>query len=237
MAGPLENLLARVPTVVERARRPSVTLSYAQSLDGSIGTASRKPLSLSGPESLAAAHHLRAAHDAVLVGIGTVVSDNPQLTVRHATGEHPQPVILDSHLRIPREASLWKHPKPPLIACLATANRERRQELEAAGARLISLPASPEGRVSLPALLERLRQLGIETLMVEGGARVITSFVREKLADALAITVRPTLVGGLQAIEGLEPEKLERLPAINDPGWGAFGSDLMVWGEIVWPAE
>jgi 3,4-dihydroxy 2-butanone 4-phosphate synthase/GTP cyclohydrolase II len=237
MAGPLENLLARVPSVIEGARRPSVTLSYAQSLDGSIGTASRKPLPLSGPESLAATHHLRAAHDAVLVGIGTVVSDNPQLTVRYATGEHPQPVVLDSHLRIPREASLWKHPKPLLIACLATASRERRQELEAAGGRVIALPPSPEGRVSLPALLDRLTQLGIETLMVEGGAQVITSFVREKLADALAITVTPALVGGLQAIEGLGPEKLQLLPTLNDPGWGAFGSDLMVWGEIVWPAQ
>jgi 3,4-dihydroxy 2-butanone 4-phosphate synthase/GTP cyclohydrolase II len=237
MTDPLERLLARVPAQSGRAGRPSVTLSYAQSLDGSIGTASRKPLPLSGPESLAAAHHLRAAHNAVLVGIGTVVSDNPQLTVRYATGEHPQPVILDSHLRIPREASVWKHPKPPLIACLATTNRERRQELEAAGGRIIDLPPSPEGRVSLPALLDRLRQLGIETLMVEGGAQVITSFVREKLADALAITVAPALVGGLQAIGALGPEKLEMLPTLNDPGWGAFGSDLMVWGEIVWPAE
>jgi len=237
MADPLERLLARVPTQSGKARRPSVTLSYAQSLDGSIGTASRKPLSLSGPESLAAAHHLRAAHDAVLVGIGTVISDNPQLTVRHATGEHPQPVILDSHLRIPREASLWKHPKPPLIACLATANRERRRELEAAGGRVIALPASPDGRVSLPAMLDRLSQLGIGTLMVEGGAQVVTSFVREKLADALAITVAPALVGGLQAIESLGLEKREGLPTLNNPDWGAFGSDLMVWGEIGWPAE
>ncbi|MGH2620992.1 MAG: RibD family protein [Anaerolineales bacterium] len=237
MTGPLEDLLARVPTNVGKARRPSVTLSYAQSLDGSIGTASRKPLALSGPESLAAAHQLRATHDAILVGIGTVISDNPLLTVRYATGEHPQPVILDSHLRIPREASLWKHPKPPLIACLATVNRERGKEVEAAGGRLIALPASAEGRVSLPALLERLRELGIRTLMVEGGARVLTSFLREKLAQTLAITITPALVGGLQAIEGLGPERLERLPALNDPGWGAIGSDLLVWGEIVWPAQ
>jgi len=237
MAGPLEDLLARVPTVVERARRPSVTLSYAQSLDGSIGTASRKPLALSGPESLAAAHHLRAAHEAVLVGIGTVLSDNPQLTVRHASGEHPQPVILDSHLRIPREASLWNHPKPPLIACLANANRERRIEVEAAGGRVIALPPSPEGRVSLPALLERLRQLGIESLMVEGGARVLTSFLRERLADSLALTISPTLAGGLPALEGMGQENSHRLPKLHAPGWGSFGSDLILWGEIVWPAE
>ena len=237
MADPLERLLARVPAQSGRARRPSVTLSYAQSLDGSIGTASRKPLPLSGAESLAAAHHLRAAHDAVLVGIGTVLSDNPQLTVRHTTGEHPQPVILDSHLRIPREASLWNHPKPPLLACLATANLDRRQELEAAGGRVVALPTNPEGRVSLPALLDRLRELGIQTLMVEGGARVITSFLRERLVDALAITVTPALVGGLPAIDGLGSEKLGQLPRLHNPGWGAFGSDLMVWGEIVWPAQ
>src|SRR5690606_10285843 len=86
--------------------RPFVTLSYAQSLDGSIAIRSGEPLVLSGPESLCFTHHLRSIHDGILVGIGTVLSDDPQLTVRHCEGESPQPIVLDSQLRIPSTARL-----------------------------------------------------------------------------------------------------------------------------------
>ena len=237
MADPLERLLARVPAQSRKAKHPWVTLSYAQSLDGSIGTSSRKPLPLSGPEALAVTHRLRAAHDAILVGIGTVIADNPLLTVRHADGDHPQPVILDSHLRIPREASLWSHPKPPLIACVAAANSLLKLELESAGGRVLSLPSGAYGRVSLPALLDRLGQLGVESLIVEGGSEVITSFVRERLADALVITIAPVLVGGLRAPQDLGSSHLRPLPRLQDPDWAEFGSDILVWGEIGWPAE
>ncbi|HEX9595492.1 MAG TPA: RibD family protein, partial [Anaerolineales bacterium] len=84
--------------------RPTVTLSYAQSLDGSIALHRGEPLTLSGPESMAMTHRLRAAHDAILVGIGTVISDDPQLNVRLVEGRNPQVVVLDSRLRLPLTA-------------------------------------------------------------------------------------------------------------------------------------
>ncbi len=234
MVNPLDQLLARVPARNKSAKRPSVTISFAQSLDGSIASRSHRPLPLSGPESMNMTHRLRAAHDAILVGIGTVVADNPLLTVRLEEGQHPQPVILDTHLRTPLEASVLQHPKPPLIACSAGSNVDRVHELDAAGARVLAIAAGPDGRVSLPALLQRLAQLGFGTLMVEGGSQVITSFVRERLADALVITVSPWLVGGLHAVEDLGQESLKRLPRLLDPGWGKFGSDFVVWGELEW---
>src|SRR5512133_2370683 len=99
---PLEELLSDAG----REGRPLVTLSYAQSLDGSLAAQRGTPLALSGPQSMELTHRLRAAQDAILVGIGTVLSDNPRLTVRLVEGSQPQPVILDSHLRFPLNANL-----------------------------------------------------------------------------------------------------------------------------------
>ena len=98
-------------------RRPLVTLSYAQSLDGSIARERGKPLALSGPESMRLTHQLRAAHDAILVGIGTVLADDPQLTVRLVEGKSPIPVILDSRLAISPTARLFQNPKKPILVC------------------------------------------------------------------------------------------------------------------------
>ena len=97
-----------------RTGRPLVTLSYAQSLDGCIAAGPGQRLSLSGPEALMLTHELRAAHAAILVGIGTVLADDPRLTVRLVPGSHPQPVVVDSRLRIPDDCYLLRHgPRRP----------------------------------------------------------------------------------------------------------------------------
>ena len=231
MGDPFDRLLARVPARGVGAIRPSITISYAQSLDGSIASASNKPIPLSGQESLEMTHRLRAVHDAILVGIGTVLADNPQLTVRHVDGEHPQPIILDTHLRTPSDASILKHPKPPIIAAGTNQNRQRAEELEQAGGRVLSLQTREDGLVQLPALMERLGQLGLASIMVEGGTRVISSFLREQLADCMVVTIAPSLVGGRHAVEDLSQDSMPRL---SKPEWAAFGPDLVVWGEVEW---
>ncbi len=101
-----EPWLADVTEHRTQTGRPLVSLCYAQSLDGSLAARGGKTLRLSGPESMALTHRLRAAHDAILVGIGTILADNPSLTVRYAAGKNPQPVILDSSLRFPLNANL-----------------------------------------------------------------------------------------------------------------------------------
>lgn len=179
---------------------PIVTLAFAQSLDGSLAAASSRPLALSGPAALRYTHSLRAAHDAILVGIGTVLADNPRLTVRHAAGAHPQPIVLDSRLRFPLEAALLRHPARSVwIAATPAADAGRQAALEAAGARVLRLPAREDGRVSLLALLDALAQRGVQRLMVEGGAAVITAFLQARLVDRLSVTIAPRLVGGLRA--------------------------------------
>lgn len=219
----------------QRTGRPFVTLTYAQSLDGCIAADAGQPLSLSGPQALMLTHRLRAAHDAILVGIGTVLADNPLLNVRLVEGKDPQPVIVDSQLRFPLEANLLRqHPLPPWIATSDRADRQRQRRLEAAGARVLRLPAMAGGDVDLAALLERLGNWGVNSLMVEGGARIITSFLARQLADHLVLTVVPRLVGGVHAVGNLGQFAPACLPGLRHMGQLRLGEDLVVWGDLAW---
>ncbi|MGH2605351.1 MAG: RibD family protein, partial [Anaerolineales bacterium] len=176
-------------------------------------------------------HRLRAAHDAVLVGIGTVLADDPQLTVRLASGPSPRPVVLDSRLRTPSAARLLHHPQPAWIAGLAASNGDRAAVLRQAGAEILELPADSQGMVSLTAFLQEARRRGILRLMVEGGARVIRSFLTARLVDWTLITIAPRFVGGLPALQ-LDPAEAERGPRLHNPCWQTLGEDLIVWGGL-----
>ncbi|MCS6910338.1 MAG: RibD family protein [Anaerolineales bacterium] len=208
-------------------RRPFVTVTYAQSLNGSLAAAPGRPLALSGPQSLAFTHQLRAAHAAILVGVNTVLSDDPQLTVRHASGPNPQPIVLDSRLRCPLSARLLRHPTHTLwLATTEAAPAERQAALEAAGARVIRLPADSHGHVALPALLDWLGAQGVASLMVEGGAQTITAFLEQRLTDRLIVTLAPRLVGGLNAIAA--PLDL----TLHNVRCRMLGEDVIVEAEI-----
>ncbi len=214
---------------LRKAGRPLVTLTYAQSLDGSIThRRGETGLAISGVETKALTHWLRTRHDAILVGVGTLLADDPKLTVTHAQGDAPRPVILDSHLRTPVTARVFAHPKKPLIACLPTeAQSEKARALQTAGAEILPI-ASADQRLSLPALLAALAQRGVQALMVEGGAGVITSFLREGLADIAIITIAPFFVGGVNALTG----PLPAMPRLKAVGVQQFGDDVVVWGEF-----
>ncbi len=204
-------------------RRPFVTIAFAQSIDGSLAAEPGKPLPLSGPESAAYTHRLRAAHDAILVGIGAVLADNPRLTVRLAAGLHPQPIVVDSRLRFPDGAALLSHPTHPVwIATTAAAPEDRLQALCSAGAVALVLPADPHGRVSLPDLLDELGARGIQRLMVEGGAAVITAFLSQGLADRLSVTIAPRLAAGVRALQTALNVSL------RNPVWRMSGPDVIL---------
>jgi 3,4-dihydroxy 2-butanone 4-phosphate synthase/GTP cyclohydrolase II len=216
--------------------RPSVTLSYAQSLDGSVAVVRGLPLAISGVESRRMSHRLRAAHDAILVGIGTILADDPQLTVREVSGKNPQPIVLDSHLRFPSGARLLQSGQP-WIATTPPVDVRRAASLEERGARVMVFPADSAGKVSLPALLECLYQVGVKRLMVEGGAEVITSFLAGCLVDYLVLTIAPALVGGQPAIVNLlaegDGERLDDHPTLREFNTLRMGRDLIVWGQMV----
>ncbi|MEX1247746.1 MAG: RibD family protein [Anaerolineales bacterium] len=209
--------------------RPLVTLSYAQSLDGSIARRRGEPLALSGPESRRLTHALRAAHDALLVGIGTVLSDDPQLNVRLVEGKDPEVVILDSQLRLPLNARLMLNGNRPRVFCTAVAEENDEGALTSAGARVERQSENRTDRVDLMQMLGRLHALGIETLMVEGGGEVISSFLAAGLVDRLAITIAPIYVGGYKPIDAPVPSKLNGLNVDK------YGKDIVVWGEVQHP--
>jgi 3,4-dihydroxy 2-butanone 4-phosphate synthase/GTP cyclohydrolase II len=217
-------------------RRPFVTLAYAQSVDGSIALEPGRPYLLSGPESMRMTHALRAAHDAILVGIGTVLADDPQLTVRLVQGRSPRPVVVDSRLRTPPGARLLQgaQHRAAVIATVDGADDGRRAGLEAGGARVLRVPSWANGWVDLPALLERLSLQGISHLMVEGGAKIITSFLRARLVDYAVVTMAPQFLGGLPALSATERGGLPRMHA-----WATdrVGEDLVLSGELRWAPE
>jgi len=260
--------LAETRTRKRLRGRPFVTLAYAQSVDGSIAIARGLRSALSGPESLRFTHALRARHDGILVGVGTVLADNPELRVRLVDGRDPQPVIVDSHLSTPVEAKLLSQAgRRPWIGTTSRngrihaqhldgdaprndrapspSDRDRRAPIEARGARLFVSEPQANGWVDLAALLRQLHAAGIEHLMVEGGARIITSFLDAHLVDYVAVTIAPTFMGGLSAVGELRRAPAEpgapatalapRGPALSRWISARLGDDLVMSGEIAWP--
>jgi len=213
--------------------RPFVTLSYAQSLDGSIAARSGRPLALSGSQSMALTHRLRAMHDGILVGIGTVLADNPCLNVRLVEGKDPQPVIVDSRLRFPSYANLLRNGRSPWIITGEGADPERQSVLEAMGAQVFHLPSS-NGLLDLVSLLRHLGNMGINSLMVEGGAQIISSFLASRLVDQIVLTIAPLMVGGLRVMEGRPP--LKGFPRLRHLSYQRLGEDLVLRGDPDWEA-
>lgn len=228
---PIQTWLAEAARYGESRGRPLVTLTYAQSLDGCISARPGQATALSAPQSLRLTHELRAQHDAILVGIGTLLADDPRLNVRLIPGPDPQPVILDSYLRTPLSARLLHGPRKPWIAASQDAPQAAQRALQAAGAQLIFLPQEEKDRLPLPELLRSLAGMGISSLMVEGGAQVISSFLQSRLVDQVVLTIAPRFLSGYHSIQGANPTLLPRLES-----WESrrYGDDLVLFGRPSW---
>jgi len=180
--------------------RPFVTASFAISRDGCLARTRGTSTRISGPESLRVTHELRARHDALLVGVGTVLADDPALTTRLVDGPSPLRVVLDSRLRVPVTARLLH--STSRAACIVTTSPKsgaKARALAAAGAELVEVPRSSEG-VSLSALLSLLAAAGIQSLMLEGGAEVLESFVAAGFIDYLVVTIGRRRLGNPCAV-------------------------------------
>ncbi len=229
----LERLLARAEAHYAAHRVPFVTLSYAQSLDGSIAAADRSPLRLSGPAAMRLTHALRAMHDAILVGVGTVLADDPRLTVRLVEGAQPRPVILDSRLRIPRDARVFQHPQRPWIAAVQSEHVAIAQT-RMPRADILSIPQDKHGQVDLERLLIELGRRGIRHVMVEGGAQVLSNLLRLGLANYAVITLAPRFLGGYHVFS--QPDgRPASTPALLDVEHTSAGSEVILWGDVAAP--
>lgn len=187
----LEQLDARITDY------PIVTLTWAQSLDGYLTQVAGSPTPISGPESLALTHYLRSVNEGILVGITTVMTDNPSLGCRlpssYGSWTSPRPIVLDSRLRIPLDCRLIQEKRGLVVIASQTLHDPVvKDELEGKGVKVLLVEdgVNSEG-IDLRQALQKLSLLGIRRLMVEGGPSVLSSFLSQKFGHLLVLTIAP----------------------------------------------
>jgi len=216
-------------------RRPFVTLKLAATLDGKIATANGDARWISGKVSRARVHHWRDEMDAVLVGAGTVRADDPLLTCRMAGGRNPYRVVLDSRLRTSLAAKLLRLPdaENTIIATTMTAPLSKVRALEKLGVVVWRLPSRGD-RVAWLPLLHKLAGIGVVSLLVEGGAAVAASALRNKVVDKLELFYAAKIVGGdgQSMIGPLGIGKMAQALALQRYHWHRSGEDLWLSGYL-----
>lgn len=223
LAGPLLPLVGDVPADASR-----VVGQLGQSLDGQVATEGGDSGALNGPEALTHLHRLRALCDAVLVGTGTAVADNPRLTTRRVNGPHPTRVVLDVHLRVPPESGLFTDGiAPTLLAC---DERDRARAAERVGGhQVLAVPGlvDDRGQVVWPALLAGLRERGLATVLVEGGGVTVSRCLAQGVLDRLHLMVAPVLIG--QGRPGVQLPPVQRMSQCLRPRARAYrlGDDVL----------
>ena len=213
--------------------RPLVTLKLATSLDGRIALASGESRWITGEAARRRGHWLRATHDAVLIGAGTALSDDPQLTCRLPGLEHRSPVrvLIDPNLRVPVTAKLYREGRavPLWVIAAPGAPETEAAARRAVGAEIVRLPAGPDGRPVAAAILSALGQRGITRLLVEGGSRMAAALLEAGLVDRMAWFRAPVLIGadGLPAAALLGLDRLTAVPRFRLTAVERLGPDLL----------
>lgn len=217
---------------------PHVTLKIGMSLDGKTATRTGEARWITGEASRRRVHELRNAVDAILVGIGTILTDDPELTVRLPGVEcrHPDRVVIDSRLRIPNKSRvlLQRNRSRTILVAGSHAPEARIRELRELGAEVIVVDGG-ERRVDLRVVMERLGALGISSVLVEGGSEIAASSLAAGIVDKLVFFISPLLIGGREAppvIGGRGAGPLADAPRLSSVRWETVGDDIMVEGYL-----
>ncbi|AKU96094.1 Diaminohydroxyphosphoribosylaminopyrimidine deaminase [Labilithrix luteola] len=211
-------------------------MHVAQSLDGRIALAGM-PTALSTPEGRRSAHEARAANDAVLVGANTVRIDDPQLTLRDVPGSQPLRVVLASTLELPPGSKiLGTDGRAVIIGARGRVHEDARRTIEAAGASALVTAATSEGEVDIAAALAALHERGVKRLLVEGGARILTSFFRARAVDRIRIEMSMRLLGapGTPMLGAIGVAALRDTPTLKNIEVERLGINVLVRGDLVW---
>ena len=209
---------------------PFVTVKYAQTLDGRIATSTGHSRWVSSEPSLRFAHRLRGTHDAVLVGIGTVIADNPDLRVRLVRGRNPLRVVLDPDLRIPERAGVLDNQDSARTLIVAGTPGGHTSALKERGIETLSVERTAADSLDLKRLLTALGKRQISSVLVEGGAKTITSFVREGLFDRMIVITAPKIAGrGIEAVGDLGIERMDKAIALRFERIFRKGEDIIMY--------
>jgi diaminohydroxyphosphoribosylaminopyrimidine deaminase/5-amino-6-(5-phosphoribosylamino)uracil reductase len=217
-------------------KMPFVTLKTAQTLDGKIATASGESKWITDEKAREEGRRLRDINDAILVGINTVLKDNPSLTTRIPGGRDPIRVIVDSKLRIPLNAKvlIQKSAAKTMIATLSNVPEGKIKKLQDVGAEVLTIE-SAHGRVDLRDLMKKLGKKGIMSVLIEGGAEVNASALKSSIVDKIVMFIAPTIMTGkdsLCSIGGISPKKLGHAIKLRNVTSRFVGQDLMIEGYI-----
>ncbi len=216
-------------------KEPFVILKVAATLDGKLATRNGESKWISGEASRRFVHKLRDQVDGVLVGIGTILKDDPQLTARIKGGRNPYRIVLDSRLKIPEEAKvIGTSPSKAIIATTEFAPKDKIEKLEKRGVQVLILD-SQEGKINLKSCLSKLGEIGMMSLLVEGGSQINGSFLDEGLIDKLFFFLSPKLIGDHQALGifgGRGVSSLEEAIALKGMKARRVGEDILLEGYL-----
>jgi diaminohydroxyphosphoribosylaminopyrimidine deaminase/5-amino-6-(5-phosphoribosylamino)uracil reductase len=218
-----------------RTRRPFVVLKIAATLDGRTATSNGDSRWVTGPEARSMVHRMRHRMDAILVGIGTVKADDPQLTARlpDEAGVDPIRLVLDTHLAMPLDAQMLRQRSeaPTYLVCGPETDRQRRRMLTECGARILEVPLKG-AHVDMVALMAQLGQMNIASVLIEGGATVAGSALRSDIVDKVALFYAPKLLGGegVPMCAGPGPQWMKEALPLENVTVERVGADILVQG-------
>lgn len=215
--------------------RPLITLKIAQTLDGRIATSTGHSKWITAQASREIAHRIRAQHDAILIGVGTILADDPELNVRHVKGVPPKRIILDSQLRVPLDAKVLSDEIRHLSTVVTTqvASKEKIGRIEEKGVSVIVLPEDEKGWVSQNILWKRFAEMGIASVLVEGGSTVITACLKYRNADRLIVFVAPKILGsGIDAVGDLGIRNINSALSMKNMKVKHVNEDIMITADI-----
>ena len=215
---------------------PYVTLKIAQTLDSKIADRNGHARWVSGKRARVLTHRWRWQAGAVLVGIGTVLSDNPRLTIRHVKGPQPLRLVLDSQLRIPLDAALVsdEYADKTIIFTRQDFKLDKARQLQDKGVKIVTVPGTPSGRLPLVEVLRQAAGMNIAHIFVEGGSKIFSSFIQDKLADHLSLIIAPKMFG--EGIESLEFQGFtaEQPLTFENIQWKKIAPDRLFEADFVW---
>jgi len=216
-------------------RRPWLLLKVAQSLDGRIALANGKSRWITGEASRREVHRLRSVYDAVMIGVQTVLDDDPELNVRHVRGRDPIRLIADSKLRIPESARVLGHRDASKTWILTTQDIDRAKlaRLKNRGVRVITCQASPDGRVDFRSAMPLLAEFEVSSILVEGGGTIHAALLGFGLCDELIVAIAPMLIGsdGRASVGELALTELNGAPAFRPYRREIFEQDYWLYLE------